>query len=187
MQTDGERILGKEDFQRYQQLRADLDALVHQKPQGSVALGVSESGPHAPDTFVLLRGNPQNKGDKVEPGFLTVLGDEKAVVPTPSPEAKSTGRRTALANWIAKRDNPLTARVMVNRVWQYHFGRGIVRSPNNFGTQGDRPTHPELLDWLASEFVKQGWRLKPLHRLIVLSSAYRMSSAGNAESWPSIR
>jgi mono/diheme cytochrome c family protein len=182
IQTDGERILGKEDFQRYQQLRADLDALVHQKPQGNVALGVSESGPQAPDTFVLLRGNPQNKGDKVEPGFLTVLGDEKAVVPKPSPEAKTTGRRTALANWITKRENPLTARVMVNRVWQYHFGRGIVRSPNNFGTQGDRPTHPELLDWLASEFVRQGWRLKPLHRMIVRSSAYRMSSAGNAQA-----
>ena len=71
---------------------------------------------------------------------------------------------------------------MVNRVWQYHFGRGIVRSPSNFGTQGDKPTHPELLDWLAAEFVADGWRLKPLHRLIVRSSAYKMSSAGNARA-----
>jgi hypothetical protein len=84
-----------------------------------------------------------------------------------------------LADWMLSPDNPLTARVMVNRIWQYHFGRGLVRSSNNFGTQGDRPTHPELLDWLAAEFVRQGWRLKPLHRLIVTSNAYRMSSRGN--------
>ncbi|HEX3999518.1 MAG TPA: PSD1 and planctomycete cytochrome C domain-containing protein [Pirellulales bacterium] len=145
-----------------------------------MALCVTERGREAPDTFVLLRGNPNNHGDKVEPGFLEVLGNEKAVVPTPAPNAKTTGRRTALANWIVAPTNPLTARVMVNRIWQYHFGRGIVRSPNNFGTQGDAPTHPELLDWLAAEFVRQGWRLKPLHRLIVRSNAYRMSSAGNA-------
>jgi hypothetical protein len=81
-----------------------------------------------------------------------------------------------LARWIASPNNPLTARVMANRLWQYHFGRGIVRSSNNFGFQGDKPTHPELLDWLASELVKDGWKLKPLHRMIMLSSAYRMSS-----------
>jgi hypothetical protein len=91
-----------------------------------------------------------------------------------------------LADWIASKDNPLTARVMANRLWQHHFGRGLVRSPNNFGLQGDRPTHPELLDWLASELVAspgcqpgEGWRLKPLHRLILTSNAYRMSSRGN--------
>jgi len=180
MQTDGPRILGKEDFRRCQQLRTELETLERQRPAGDVALCVTENGSHAPDTFVLGRGNPQNKLDKVEPGYLEVLGNEKAAVPTPSPEAKTTGRRTALANWIAAPGNPLTARVMVNRVWQYHFGRGIVRSPNNFGTQGDRPTHSELLDWLAAEFVKQGWRLKPLHRLIVRSNAYRMGSSAGA-------
>jgi mono/diheme cytochrome c family protein len=180
--SDGQQILGKEDFARYQQLRADLDSVMRQKPVGEQALGVTENGREAPDTFVLLRGNPQNHGDKVEPGFLTVLGAEKPVIPTPSPDAKSTGRRTALADWIVAGKNPLTARVMVNRIWQYHFGRGIVRSPNNFGTQGDKPTHPELLDWLAAEFVQQGWRLKPLHRLIVRSNAYRMSSAGNVQA-----
>jgi hypothetical protein len=84
-----------------------------------------------------------------------------------------------LADWIASADNPLTARVMANRVWQYHFGRGIVRSPNNFGYQGDNPTHPELLDWLASEFVSSGWKMKPLHRLIMTSSAYRMATKGD--------
>ncbi len=147
-----------------------------------LALCVSEAGPQAPDTFVLLRGNPRNTGDKVEPAFPEVLGGGKPVIPTPAPGAKSTGRRLALANWIASSGNPLTARVMANRIWQYHFGRGIVRSPNNFGTQGDKPTHPELLDWLAAEFVADGWRLKPLHRMIVRSNAYKMSSAGNAHA-----
>ncbi len=83
-----------------------------------------------------------------------------------------------LANWIATKENPLTARVMVNRLWQHHFGRGIVRSPNDFGLQGSRPTHPELLDWLASEFTDHGWRLKAMHRLILTSNAYQMSSRG---------
>src|SRR5262249_9048782 len=94
--------------------------------------------------------------------------------------ARTSGRRRVLADWIASPENPLTARVMANRVWQYHFGRGIVRSASNFGLHGDRPTHPELLDWLAAEFVPRGWRLKALHRLILTSNAYRMSSHGDA-------
>ncbi|MBI1904352.1 MAG: DUF1553 domain-containing protein, partial [Planctomycetia bacterium] len=88
----------------------------------------------------------------------------------------SSGRRLALARWIASAENQLTARVIVNRVWQFHFGRGIVRSPNNFGQLGDPPTHPELLDWLACDFVDSGWQLKRLHRQIMLSAAYQMSS-----------
>jgi hypothetical protein len=143
-------------------------------------LCVTEAGDHAPETFVLLRGNPQTRGERVEPGFPVVLGAPNPDIPPAPPGARSTGRRLALANWIASKGNPLTARVMANRVWQYHFGRGIVRSPSNFGLQGDRPTHPELLDWLAAEFMAQGWRLKPLHRLILTSQAYRMSSRGNA-------
>jgi hypothetical protein len=163
-------------------LHEELRANEEFKPTGEMALCISERGPEAPDTFVLLRGNPRNQGDRVEPGFLTVLGGTKADIPKPPPGAKTSGRRTVLANWITRKENPLTARVMANRIWQYHFGRGIVRTPSNFGAQGDRPTHPELLDWLAAEFVDQGWRLKPLHRLIVKSSAYRMSSQGNAQA-----
>jgi hypothetical protein len=117
----------------------------------------------------------------VEPAFLSALGGGKPQIPTRVPEAKSSGRRTALADWIASPANTLTARVMVNRVWQHHFGRGIVRSTSNFGSLGDPPTHPELLDWLAAEFVERGWRLKPLHRLILTSNAYRMSSAADPD------
>ena len=153
------------------------------RPSAETALCVTEAGPVAPETFVLLRGNPHVPGDKVEPGFLTVLGDADPGDPDAAArrEDAPAGARV-LADWIASPDNPLTARVMANRVWQYHFGRGIVRSPSNFGTQGDRPTHPELLDWLASELVASGWRLKPLHRLIMTSNAYRMSSRPNPEA-----
>ena len=89
----------------------------------------------------------------------------------------STGRRTALAQWIASRQNPRTARVAVNHIWLRHFGQALVPSVANFGLNGDQPSHPELLDWLAAELMENGWRMKPLHRAIVLSAAYRMSSA----------
>jgi hypothetical protein len=109
----------------------------------------------------------------VHPAFPTVLG---GATPTLSKGDKTSGRRTALANWIASAGNPLTSRVFVNRLWEHHFGRGIVATPNDFGKFGTGPTHPELLDWLASEFVAGGWRVKRMQRLIMLSSAYRMSS-----------
>jgi len=112
------------------------------------------------------------------PGFLSAVDDRDADVrPT---KAGTSGRRTALAEWIASPKNPLTARVMVNRIWQSHFGKGIVASASDFGVTGDRPTHPELLDWLAGEFVKSGWAGKRVHRLIVTSAAYRQGSRGDA-------
>jgi hypothetical protein len=147
-----------------------------------MALCVTEAGPVPPETFVLVRGNPNTKGEQVTPGFLQVFNAPDPVIPTQPKGAKTSGRRLALANWIASTDNPLAARVMVNRLWQHHFGRGIVRSPNDFGFQGSRPTHPELLDWLASEFVAHGWRMKPLHKLILTSNAYKMSSKASAKA-----
>jgi hypothetical protein len=121
---------------------------------------------------VLKRGDPDRKGRLVGPhfpGLLTPAPTQEMALDVPNP-------RTRLARWIASPDNPLTARVLVNRVWQYHFGRGIVETANDFGVNGSRPSHPELLDWLAAEFTAGGWRLKPLHRLIVLSSTYRQAS-----------
>jgi hypothetical protein len=179
---EGPRVLGAERFGQYRALRRKLAALKREKPPGEMALCVTEAGRQAPDTFVLLRGNPHVKGERVEPAFPTIFGGQRPTIPTPLPGARTTGRRRVLADWIASPDNRLTARVLANRVWQYHFGRGIVRSPNNFGLQGDHPTHPELLDWLATELVVNGWRLKPLHRLLMTSSAYRMSSRGDAEA-----
>ena len=121
-------------------------------------------------TAILTGGDLFSPADPVEPGALSVVG-LKTDIPR-----EVNGRRTALSKWITHKDNPLTARVMVNRVWQYHFGRGLVGSPNNFGATGKKPTHPELLDWLASEFMAKGWSLKQLHRLIMTSETYRRDS-----------
>jgi hypothetical protein len=115
----------------------------------------------------------------VKPGFLSILDPKPATI-VPPVDGNSTGRRTALANWIASPENPLTARVMVNRIWLHHFGQGIAPEPSDFGAMGGRPSHAELLDWLASEFVRSGWDMKAMHKLIVLSKAYQQSSAFNA-------
>jgi hypothetical protein len=133
-----------------------------------------EDGPTAPATHILKRGDPTKPLAEATPGLPEVL--VKAQPPPPTPTEHSTGRRLWLAKWVASPDNPLTARVLVNRVWQYHFGKGVVGTPNDLGVVGDDPTHPELLDWLAARFVADGWSLKKLHKLIVLSNAYQTAS-----------
>jgi hypothetical protein len=126
----------------------------------------------APDmTHMLRRGDPEQKGERVNANVPGIFGSKPMPADTPEKE-----RRVALANWIASADNPLTARVMVNRVWQYHFGRGLVETPSDFGFQGGKPSHPKLLDWLATEFVRSGWSVKHMHRLILLSETYRQSN-----------
>lgn len=141
-------------------------------------LVIKEVGAQARETFVLIRGNANAESDKVEPGFPSVLSPPEPEI-APSPHGNSSGRRTALANWIASPENPLTARVMANRLWQHHFGVGIVETSNNFGAGGLDPTHPELLDYLATELVDGGWKLKRMHKLLMLSSTYRLSSGTN--------
>ena len=126
-----------------------------------------------PVVHVTHRGDWRAKGEAVGPGLPAVLANGKVVE---DDREKKLQRRKTLALWLTEPDHPLTARVMVNRVWHWHFGRGIVGTPNDFGRQGEEPTHPELLDWLASEFVSQGWSLKKLHRLILLSETYQRSS-----------
>ncbi len=124
----------------------------------------------------LFRGDPGSPRETVAPGGIGVLG--RLEIPPASPERM---RRMALATWIVRPQNPLTARVMVNRLWHYHFGRGIVETPSDFGHNGDRPSDPKLLDWLASEFVRGGWSIKHVQRLILTSSAYQQSSAPRPE------
>jgi hypothetical protein len=132
-----------------------------------------EPGPEPPPTHLLLRGSAARPGPEVAPGVPAVLvAKQPAFLP---PDEHTSRRRLALAQWIASADNPLTARVIVNRVWQFHFGEGLVRTPSDFGVMGSPPTHPELLDWLARRFVEDGWSLKKLHRLILSSNTYRMS------------
>ncbi|MEX2261890.1 MAG: PSD1 and planctomycete cytochrome C domain-containing protein [Bryobacteraceae bacterium] len=136
-----------------------------------------------PEAHFLVSGDPDNKGPQVQPGFPEVLsGGAYPTAKPPSDGRITTGRRRALAEWIVSGENPLTARVMVNRVWQLHFGRGIVGTASNFGRLGHRPSHPELLDWLATEFVEHGWSVKHIHRLILSSATYRMASDHSLET-----
>jgi len=134
-------------------------------PPAFIATDVGPVGPPA-----IIPGDKKKR--TFEPGFLTILGAE---VPQISALPNSTGRRTALAKWITRPDNPLAARVMVNRIWQYHFGRGIASNTSDFGKLGEKPTHPELLDYLAANFVKNGWSIKKIHRLMMTSATYRQS------------
>jgi hypothetical protein len=139
-----------------------------------------ESSPSPPVTHLLLRGKANSPGPAVEPGVPGVLTESQPRFLAPT--AKTTQRRLSLARWIASPQNPLTARVIVNRVWQHHFGEGIVRTPSDFGVMGSHPTHQQLLDWLADWFVNEGgWSLKNLHRLIMSSNTYRMSNSWNGK------
>jgi len=135
-------------------------------------LTATDVGPVAPPTWI-----PDDRTRKpIEPGFLSVLDPAPARIETPAAAPRSTGRRLALARWLSRPDNPLSTRVIVNRLWQYHFGRGLAGTSSDFGRLGEAPSHPELLDWLAAEFVARGWHIKPLHRLILTSAAYRQAA-----------
>ena len=140
---------------------------------GPIAPGIMDSDRIAPDTYMPVRGQ-SSLGLKVAPGLLSALGGSD--IPEPPAEAVTTYRRKALAEWLASPEHPLTARVMVNRIWQYHFGRGLVSTPSDFGTRGQTPSHPELLDWLAAEFVAQKWSMKAMHKLIMMSDAWQRDS-----------
>jgi hypothetical protein len=151
------------------------------------ACGITDVGDFSPDTFLPARAS--KTGELVSAGFPAALGggdiqDRKGPRETtgPIPLNPTTGRRRALADWIASPANPLTARVMVNRIWQEHFGRGLVATPSDFGARGRPPSHPELLDWLAVEFMEHGWSVKHIHRLILNSATYRRSSQASPEA-----
>jgi hypothetical protein len=150
-------------------LRTELAGLKKKAPPQFPVIHTLSDASSAADAPVLIRGNPSTPGSKVPRHFLTVLGGDRAAF------ARGSGRLD-LALAIASKGNPLTARVMVNRIWKHHFGRGLVETPSNFGALGERPSHPELLDWLARRFISSGWSLKALHREIMLSSTYRQSS-----------
>lgn len=124
-------------------------------------------------TAILTGGSPFSPSQTVDPGVLSAVSG----IRPPSVPSAAQGRRSALARWIADPRNPLTARVMVNRLWQWHFGQAIAQNPNNFGATGKKPTHPRLLDWLAGEFVRRDWAIKPMHRLMMNSRAYRRASS----------
>lgn len=181
LQTAMAEKLDQDHVAEYKKLRRELEQNSKRKPWDEYGMCVSEAGTNAPDTHILMRGSPQAPGDLVQPGFPGILGGGVPEI-APNADAKTSGRRLALARWIASPENRLTGRVFVNRIWQHHFGRGIVRSPNNFGQLGEPPTHPELLDYLAAKFVQDGWSIKSLHRQIVRSRAYQQSSIASDDA-----
>ena len=160
--------------QEHASLGKEIEAARQKKRAFTHALLMTDGG-EVPVTKVLFQGNHKAEREAVEPGFLSALNPSAAAI-AKGQNASTTGRRLTLANWIASPKNPLTARVLVNRVWQAYFGTGLVRTPNDFGLAGSPPTHPELLDWLADRFMREGWSLKRLHREIVLSATYRQAA-----------
>jgi len=160
----------------------EIERTLPRPPAHAMALVDQKS--KAADTFVLRRGDYKTKGPKVAPrppGVILASQPAGSFPAAIDPRGEKTGRRAALARWLTAPTNPLSARVLVNRLWQHHFGRGIVATPSDFGVRGEPPSHPELLDWLASELVAGGWRTKPLQRLMVTSAAYRQSSRPSAK------
>jgi len=165
-----EKLLPAETKSKLAQLKKEMERLSKEAPpKYPFAHSLHESS-KIRDLPVLLRGNPDSAGEEAPRRFLCILAGENA------PPFKNGSGRLELARAIADKQNPLTARVMVNRVWQHHFGQGLVRTPSNFGLLGERPTHPELLDYLAGWFVDHGWSIKSLHRFVMLSSTYQLSS-----------
>jgi hypothetical protein len=178
-----------EKYKRAGDLKDVVDASAKQaaairakKPKELFVRALTEPTTEPPTTHVFLRGNHTTPGPAVSPGDLSVLASVAADLPVDDPNLPTTGRRLAFARQLTSGTHPLLSRVLANRVWLHHFGRGIVDTAADFGTQGDRPTHPKLLDWLASELASSAWDLKHLHRQIVGSHVYRQSSAANTDA-----
>ena len=174
-ETAAVKKLSNENRQRYKQLQQQLASFDHMKPKPLPrAMAISDVGRSAPSTYLLANGNWQKPTEIVTPGFPSLIhvSLSREVLPL----SNSSGRRSALAVWLTQADHPLTSRVIVNRMWQHYFGRGIVPTVNDFGVMGQSPTHRRLLDWLAVELVENDWSLKHIHRLIISSSTYRQSS-----------
>ncbi len=162
---------------RHAELKAEIAELDSKMPKPyATAMAIGEVGREPEPVYFLHRGGLDARGPAMTPGVLSVTRENEYEFAQPPADAKSSWRRRGFAEWVTSPENPLTARVMVNRLWQHHFGEGIVRTPSNFGKLGDRPTHPELLDWLATEFIANRWSIKSMHRLMMTSQAYQMSS-----------
>lgn len=173
MQADAKaKPMDKELAAAAKTLATEFEAAKKAMPKEPLAAPVLSGNGQAMKVYI--RGNPATKGEDAPKGFLQVIAT--------NPEPKKDFTRLDLANAIATEKNPLTARVIVNRVWAWHFGRGIVATPSNFGKLGDAPSHPELLDWLAVEFVKHGWSIKWLHRQIMNAKVYQLAATGDAKS-----
>ena len=172
--------LSKDELARRTELKKHFEELKKKRPQPPQWVSVMASvelKTGAPPTFLLEGGSYDNPSDELKPGFLSaIIGDDSAPAQIEQPRPGTTGRRSALVRWMTSNDNPLTSRVIANRLWQGHFGRGLVSNANDFGQQTEPPTHPDLLDWLASELIARNWDLKSMHRLIMTSDTYQQSA-----------
>jgi len=184
LNPDHQSIVGSlsgEAKKRWETLKADLNKFSDLYPgELPVGIGICDLSREAPKTFLLSGGVYSAPKEEVEPGFLSIVDPSQPRI-VPVAAISSTGRRTALSSWLVQAENPLTSRVMVNRAWHYHFGRGIVGTPSDFGAMGEPPSHRGLLDWLARELTQNGWSLKRLHRQILTSSTYRQSSSSRED------
>ena len=176
---DGNGVKNKlkgEQKKQWENLRAQLATYDSIKPKPlPIGSGITDVGAEAPKHFLLNGGGYDNYGEEVQPGFLTIIDKNSANVEKPT-NCDSTGRRTALANWLTDPKNPLVARVMVNRLWSYHFGRGIVGSPSDFGMMREPETNLDLLNFLSATFVEKGWSIKAMHKMMMLSNTYQQAS-----------
>jgi hypothetical protein len=179
-QADYERYRFKTDkikepeASQLREAQAKLASFDSLKPKPLLtAYAIGETGPIGRDAKFKTRRSGEVE---TKPGFLTILDPNDAVIPAMKADAKTSGRRSVLADWFTRADNPLSTRVIVNRLWSWHFGRGIAGTPSDFGRLGEAPTHPELLDWLTAQFLKGDWKMKPIHKMIVMSAAYRQST-----------
>lgn len=169
-----------DDQTKHRDLQRRIRQIERKKERMPAAMAIGENSREPDPSYFLHRGSPDSKGSLMKPGVLSVITREEPPFPAAPADAESSHRRKGFADWLASPANPLFVRVMANRIWQHHFGEGIVRTPSNFGKTGDAPTHPELLEWLSSEFVKNNWSIKTMHRMMMNSSAYLMASDDNA-------
>lgn len=178
----GGELVEEQKLRRLGSAHGRLEKLRNEPVEEDImAMTVQESGADPGEMFVHIRGSVHAPGDKVVPGVPQILDEGRVVdIPEPAPGSPTSGRRRVLAEWIASPENRRTSRVMANRLWQHHFGRGICPTPSDFGYLGELPSHPELLDWLATEFTRGGWSVKAMHRLLMTSLSYQMASTGNA-------
>lgn len=164
-------------------VKQQIDAIDEQLARLPLAQAITDESGIPKPTHLHIRGEYTNPGDEVAPSIPAILDAQGLDFPLPPTGAATTGRRRILANWIASERNPLTARVMANRIWQFHFGKGLVETSSNFGLLGFEPSHPELLDWLANELIHSGWSIKHLHRIILESATYQQTSKATADSY----
>jgi len=175
---DIQQALSDDEMKRHESASAELEGLkkTYKPPEVPYGRTVQERLADLKPSRLMVRGDFRREGPQVVPTFLRIANPEDRKVAAPPAESVTTRRRAQLAEWITRADHPLATRVIVNRIWQHHFGRSLVETPSDFGKMGAAPTHPELLDWLATEFSREGWSLKKLHKLLVTSATYRQAS-----------